>query len=174
MGKIDHIKWMLLRSRMTRQMEARGCTTVLVYIICVILLSLTSCKSVEYVPVEKVHDIHHYHTDSVKLIDSVFTERETTIMQLDSAAMAQYGIRLKNAEKAWLVKTKELERQLQLLAETRRDSIHIHDSIPVPYKVEVEKKLTFWQNTKQNLGGYALVICLGALIYIFARFYLRR
>ena len=70
---------------------------------------LASCKTTErVVTVPEVHDYHHWHTDSVKQTDSVIVEKETVVMQLDSAAMAAYGIRLEAAQQAWLVKTSEL------------------------------------------------------------------
>ena len=159
MGKIEHIKWMLLRSRMTRQMEARGCSTVLVYILCVIILLLTGCKSIEYVPVEKVVKEYVTKHDTIMEKDSVWLHDSVYIHAVGDTIWYE----------RWRTKYVDKWREKIVV-----DSFIKVDSIPVPYKVEVEKKLTFWQNTKQNLGGYALVICLGALIYIFARFYLRR
>ena len=81
-------------------------------------------------------------------------------MQLDSAAMARYGIRLKDAERAWLVKTAELERQLQQLERLTADRDTIHDSIPVPYPVikEVEKQLTRRQQMVMCIGLFAIIV----------------
>ena len=126
---------------------------------------LTACKTTErVVTVPEIHDYHHWHTDSVKHTDSVFIDRQTTIMQLDSAAMAAYGIRLKDAERAWLVKTQELEKVLSQISQTKADTIHERDSIPVPYPVEVirevEKNLSWWQKTRMH-GGDALMALLG-------------
>lgn len=122
---------------------------------------LAGCKDIEYVTVPEVHEIHHHHTDSIHQTDSVVYEKETTIMQLDSAAMAQYGIQLKSAERAWLVRTAELERQIQQLKELRNDSIHQIDSIPKPYPVEVVKEvakpLTWWQRTQIYAGDLLLI-----------------
>jgi hypothetical protein len=126
---------------------------------CVALFML-SCKT-EYIPVETSHTEHHWHTDSIKEVDSVIHERHTTIMQLDSVAMAQYGIKLKNAERAWLVKSWELERQIEQLQKMSAIRDTVRDTIQVPYPVE--KKLSKWQQTKVDWGGWAM---LGVLVVI--------
>jgi hypothetical protein len=125
-----------------------------------IALFAISCKT-EYIPVETSHTEHHWHTDSVKEVDSIIHEKQTTIMQLDSAAMAQYGIQLKNAERAWLVKSWELERQIEQLQKMSAIRDTVRDTIQVPYPVE--KKLSKWQQTKVDWGGWAM---LGVLVVI--------
>ena len=141
---------------------------ILSVIIAIILCwALSSCKTVEYITVPEVHEVHHHHTDSIKQTDSVTVEKETVIMQLDSAAMAKYGIQLKAAERAWLVKTAELERRLQQLIENHTDTVHERDSIPVPYPVikEVEKKLTKTQKGLMWLGGLSLMALFLFIVY---------
>ena len=128
------------------------------------------CKSVEYVPVESSHTEHHWHTDSVIQRDSVVKERMTTVMQLDSAEMAKYGIQLKNAERAWLVKSWELERQIEALQRLTAERDTVHDSIPVPYPVE--KRLTKWQQAKVDWGGWALLVLI--VLVVIAIYYPRR
>lgn len=102
---------------------------------------LCSCGTTKYIPVTSEHTEHHWHTDSVFQRDSVVKESLTTVMQLDSAAMAKYGIQLKSAERAWLVKTQEMERIInELMAKSEvRDTVR--DSIPKPYPVEVIKEV---------------------------------
>ena len=128
---------------------------------------LTACKETEYITVPEYHEVHHHHTDSIKQTDSVTVEKETVIMQLDSAAMAQYGIQLKSAERAWLVKTAELERRLQQLIENHTDTVHERDSVPYPVEVikevEIEKPLHWWQKALMFLGGAFIV---GVAIWI--------
>lgn len=141
---------------------AGGCLShVIAFAIGALLMAMmfTSCKT-EYITVPEVHDVHHYHTDSIHQRDSIFRDSKTTIMQLDSAAMAKYGIRLNAAERAWLVRTQELEYQLQQLAKLQRDSTHRVDSIPVPYPVikEVERQLTWWQQFRLHVGNIALML----------------
>ena len=95
--------------------QPRGCAPTAAVLLLLLTLLLGGCKHIEYVPIETTHTIEHHHTDSVRQVDSIFKNKETIIMQLDSEAMAQYGIRLQAAEKAWLVRTAELEKQLQKL-----------------------------------------------------------
>ena len=125
-----------------------------------VVLFMVSCKT-EYIPVETSHTEHHWHTDSIIQKDSVVKESMTTVMQLDSAAMAKYGIQLKNAERAWLVKSWELERQIENLQKLTAIRDTVRDTIQVPYPVE--KKLSKWQQTKVDWGGWAM---LGVLVVI--------
>jgi PBP1b-binding outer membrane lipoprotein LpoB len=139
----------------------------LMILVSLVGLLMTGCKSIQYVPVESQHTEHHWHTDSVHTTDSVIMEKTTTVMQLDSAAMAKYGIELKNAERAWLVKTAELERQLQKLSSIKADTVRIVDSIRVP--VPVEKKLTKWQQTCIDCGKLFMFITLAGVILLIVR-----
>lgn len=134
----------------------------LLFIVAVVLVC--SCTTTRYVEVPVVHEIHHHHTDSIHKTDSVTKEKETVIMQLDSAAMAQYGIQLKNAERAWLVRTAELEKKLSELSEIHTDTVYQCDSIPYPVEVtkEIPAELTWWQKTRLSLGN----ICLWVLLII--------
>lgn len=134
-------------------------------LICGLMLS---CKTVEYVDMPSLHTEHHWHTDSVWKTDSVIHEKETTIMQLDSAAMAQYGITLKAAERAWLVRTAEMERQIQQLMQMSQQKDSVHDTIPYPVEVvkEVPAQLTWWQQTRIHLANIVLwLLLLAAVIY---------
>lgn len=128
-----------------------------------------SCKQTEYITVPEVHNEHHWHTDSVHQTDSIIRETRTTIMQLDSAAMAKYGITLKNAERAWLVKTAEMERQIQMLLQMNMQKDSVHDSIPVPVPVitEVPAELTWWQQARLHIGGIVFWL---ALILLFVKY----
>ena len=131
---------------------------------------LIGCKTTErVVTVPEVHEQHHWHTDSVHVKDSTVVERETVVMQLDSAAMAKYGIQLKAAERAWLVKTSELERMMREMAQMKGDTIHMRDSIAVPYPVEVEKRvvapLSWWQRVRMRCGE-ALLVGLAFFIFV--------
>ena len=132
-----------------------------------VTVALTACTTTKYITVPEIHEVHHHHTDSIKQTDSVTVEKETVIMQLDSAEMAKYGIQLKAAERAWLVKTAELERRLQQLIENHTDTVHEHDSIPYPVEVikevKVEKPLHWWQKALMFLGGAFIV---GVAIWI--------
>ena len=127
----------------------------------VILLAvgwLTSCTTTRVVPVPEVHEQHHWHTDSVIKRDSVIHDRQTTIRELDSAAMAQYGIQLKQNEKAWMVSVAELRREVERLESMTADRDTVRDSIPVPYPVEkiVPAELSWWQQARIHLANILL------------------
>lgn len=124
---------------------------------------LTSCTTTRVVTVPEVHEQHHWHTDSVIKRDSVIHDRQTTIRELDSAAMAQYGIQLKQNEKAWMVSVAELRREVERLESMTADRDTVRDSIPVPYPVEkiVPAELSWWQQARIHLANillYGLVI----------------
>lgn len=128
--------------------------SMVVIIALLVLMLLTGCTTTEYVPVVQTHEQHHWHTDSVKEKDSIYHENTTIIQQLDSAEMAKYGIQLKAAERAWLVKTAELERQIQQLSRLTQDRDTVRDSVPVPYPVKeyIEKPLTKTQIAMMVIG----------------------
>ncbi len=134
-----------------------------------LLMMCSSCTTTEYVAVPQQHTEHHWHTDSIHTTDSVICEKTTTIMQLDSAAMAAYGIQLKSAERAWLVKTAELERQIQQLMQLSATRDTVRDSIPYPVEVtkEVAAELSWWQQTKIHIGGAVLwLLLIVAVVWI--------
>lgn len=121
---------------------------------------LTACKTNEkIVNVPEYHTEHHWHTDSFILTDSVIREKETRIIQADSALMAKYGIRLYNNEKAWLVLSQSLERKIKELTKQIQDKDTIHDSIPFPVEVPVEvpAKLSRWQKIQMDAGKVTFI-----------------
>lgn len=147
-----------------------GSAAMLVFIL-TILLCFSSCRT-QYVPVPEVHTEYHHTTDSVFHTDSVIDYQTTIIREVDSATMAQYGIRLAQAEKAWLVQSDKLYKEIERLRESKHDSVFIHDSIPVPYPVPepypVPAELTAWQKFLMNLGGIAFwLLIIGAGIGLF-------
>lgn len=154
-----------------------GCMQVTIFFLfAAILLGLLalfgSCTTTQYVPVPETHTEHHWHTDSVFRHDSTHTERQTTIMQLDSAQMAEYGIRLTSAERAWLVRTQEIERQLSLLMQqsARRDTVRDTVQVVCPVEVLPDKGpgLPWWQSVLMYLGAFVL----GAVIVYAAAWFL--
>ena len=142
----------------------------------VICALFSSCKSVEYVTVPEVHNEHHWHTDSVHQTDSIIRETQTTIMQLDSATMARYGIQLKSAERAWLVKTQEMERQIQMLMQMNMQKDSVHDTVPVPVPVikEVPAELTWWQHFRISLANILLWVVGIVAVVTLVRWWLKQ
>ena len=128
-----------------------------------------SCTTTKYVPVAEQHTEHHWHTDSVKERDSVHTENTTIIREVDSAAMAKYGIQMQNNQRAWLVLQREMEQRLRELEHMTATHDTIHDSIPCPVEVikEVPAKLTCWQQTRLHLANILLyLILIVGIIYV--------
>lgn len=121
-------------------------------------LLLCGCRTTKYITVPQQHTEHHWHTDSVHTTDSIYHEKETTIMQLDSAEMAKYGIQMKQAERAWLVQSREMENSLRELERMTANRGTVRDSIPYPVEVtkEVPAQLTWWQKTRIILGSIAI------------------
>lgn len=130
------------------------------------MLLLSCCASGRGVAVVQQHTERCWRTDTVRERDSVHTERETIVRELDSAAMARYGVRLQQAERAWLVETSELRLRLQQMERASAVRDTVHDSIPVPVRVEVEvekeKGLTGWQRFRMSIGD-VVMLCLAAL-----------
>ena len=153
-----------------------GCLNI---IFCVVAIAvglllcalLGSCTTTKYVTVPEVHEHWHHSTDTIHQTDSIIDHQTTTIREVDSATMARYGIQLKDMQRAWLIESDRLRRELSALRQTRVDTIHERDSIPVPYPVEVvkevEKSLTWWQQTRLHVANIILwVIGLMGLICI--------
>lgn len=129
---------------------------------------LSGCTTTKYVPITETRTEHHWHTDSVKERDSTHTERETIIREVDSAAMARYGIQMQANQRAWLVLQREMENRLRELEHRSAYKDTVHDSIPVPYPVTeyVERKRSTMEWGLIFIGVVAL---LGGIVWIAAR-----
>ena len=123
------------------------------------MMYLCSCTTTRMVTVPEVHEVHHHHTDSVFKRDSVIDHKTTTIRELDSAAMAQYGIKLERAERAWLIQTDRLQRELSELTEAKSDTVIQRDSVPYPVEVvkEVPRQKSWFERTMFSVGIIALM-----------------
>ena len=153
-----------------------GCLQGVAYFVAVIVALIVcallgSCTTTKYVPVTETHTEHHWHTDTVRERDSTYTERKTIIRELDSAAMARYGIQMESNQRAWLVLQREMENRLRELEHMTAQRDTVHDSIPVPYPVDVIKEvpaeLTWWQQTRLHLANILLYLLLiVGIIYI--------
>ena len=132
--------------------------TLFFFVMVVTFCCISSCTTTKYVPVVETHTDHHWHTDSVRQRDSTHTERETVIRELDSAAMARYGIQMQANQRAWLVLQREMENRLRELEHRSAQRDTVHDSIPVPYPVikEVPAELTWWQQARIHIANILL------------------
>ena len=159
-----------------RALHMVGCLSALLIpavlaIMFAMMLLLSSCSSIKYVPVETVRTEYINRTDTVRKTDSVFTEKETIIKEADSALIAKLGLQLKDNEKAILILKRELERQVNKESEHRIDTIIKTDSVQIPYPVE--KKLSKWEQTKMNAGGISIVSCIIFIAMIIVMFIIK-
>jgi hypothetical protein len=152
-----------------------GCLQGVAVIVAVILglllcALLTGCTTTKYVTVPEVHEHWHHSTDTIHKTDSIIDRQTTTIREVDSATMARYGIQIKQMQRAWLIESNRLQRELSELKQSHTDTIHERDSIPYPVEVtkEVPAPLTWWQQARLHLANvvlYLLLIILALKIY---------
>ena len=151
-----------------------GCISMVGFVAAVLLAAIvlmlfTGCKQVEYVTVPQVRTEHHYHTDTLERVDSVIDYQQTIIREVDSAIMAQFGIQLKSAERAWLIQNDRLQREIDRLRQTTQQADTIRDSILVPYPVEVVKEVakepSLFIKLVTGIGWVTLMgfVCWGAV-----------
>ena len=113
--------------------------------------ALFSCRTVQYVPVENTHtsetEKHNVERDSIHVHDSVYI-----YMQGDTI----FDVRLKTIYKEIF----------------RTDTFIVEKTDTINTIVEVEKKLTKWQQTKMDVGAgviYAVPILIAVGLFILYR-----
>ena len=117
------------------------CVVIGWVLIAILAVMCLGCKSVQYVPVETVRTdtcyVNKIRTDSVYVRDSVVVERGGDTIKVT----------------AWRWRERYV---------VQRDTIYRSrkDSVAVPYPVE--RKLSRWEKTKQDIGG----IAIGAFIAV--------
>lgn len=120
------------------------------------MLCLSSCRTVQFVPVIETRtdtvEITRQQRDSIWLHDSIHvTERQS-------------GDTIFLTSVKW--HTKYIERETH-------DTIYVatHDTVPqtYPVEVEVEKKLTVWQQFRMSLGNVVLYAMLIGVVWFFLR-----
>lgn len=135
----------------------------------VVLAGLTACHTTRFVEVPVVHERWQHSTDTIIQLDSIIDQQQTIIREVDSATMAAYGIRLDAMQRAWLVESNRWKQQLSTLKQSKTDTIVQHDSIPVPYPVEVQvaKPLTTWQRIRIHMGEALLaLLTIGGVAFV--------
>lgn len=140
----------------------------------IIAAFLSSCKSVQYVPIETLRtEVKQVH-DTVKIQDSIKHEKQLIIREADTAEIerlnTEYGFRLDKAQKTILVLRRELEQQSHSYAEAKDRIIYKDKEVQVP--CPVERKLSKWEQIKIDMGdwliGFVIISSLIFCIY-FAR-----
>lgn len=123
----------------------------------VMLVMLTGCRSVKYVPVTEYRDRYVSKTDSFLKVDSVYLH--------DSVSVFVRG------DTIFTTKTRYKDR-LKYIYNTKTDTVAVHDSIPYPVKVEVEKKQSAIDKLLTGLGkiaGMLLVVFVVLIVYNLVR-----
>lgn len=130
-------------------------------------MSLSSCRSVRYVPVEKVvyREKDNVSKDSIHIINQVNTR--DSIVKRDSVVYIynDKGELLRSEIWHWKERYSDvnvLYRELQV----KYDSLYSakQDSVQLPYPVE--RQLTRWESAKMELGGWAFGGLLFALVIV--------
>lgn len=117
--------------------------------ISIIIVCLTGCKTVKFVPVPEYHTLYKMRVDTVQRWDSVYFR--------DSVFIAAKG------DTVYLTKTHWRER-FRNIYHAKTDTIMQRDSIRVPYPVE--KQLTKWQQWKMDMGGWAMGVVAVLVILV--------
>lgn len=113
---------------------------------CIILLTLAicSCRSIKYIPVESIQFdsvyINKIVKDSIYIKDSILVVKGDTITEYRYKYIYQYKDK---TDTLYVTKT---------------------DSVQVPYPVE--KQLTWWQQFRIDVGGWAIGIAVISAIIV--------
>ena len=135
-----------------------------------LLVLLSGCGSVRYVPVETVKTEKVTETDTIIQKDTVRSEKETIIREArpeDSLMMAKLGIRLRDNERLLILLQKEMSEQKSNAYESHRDTVLKTDSVAVPYPVE--KELSWWQRQKIAFGEWVFGVMAVLLLVVIIR-----
>lgn len=150
--------------KIIKEVVAKMLTFIAALVIVACLVTFCGCKEMQYIPVETIKTEYKHITDTVHHTNSVIDRQTTVIREVDSAMMAQFGIQLKAAERAWLIQNDRLQREIERLKEAHTDTVFKTDSIQVP--VPVERKLTKWEKVcldygKLMMGGTVCAVLMG-------------
>ena len=114
--------------------------TIIAAVTLVLALALCGCTTTtKYVPVERVT----HHTDTEREL----AVRIDSVMTRDSVAVYMSG------DTVYLTKWRDRFRYSERIDTVYRS---VADSIRVPQPYPVERKLTAWEQVKQDAGGWAL------------------
>lgn len=132
----------------------KACGICFVGMVLLLLLSfLFGGCSTKVVTVPEIHTEYIVRTDSFVKKDSVLVK--------DSVYIREKG------DTVWIEKFQTLYRD-RWRETVRTDTVVRNDSIP--YRVEVEKPLTWWQRQKIEFGELAMAILAGLLCFVIVKF----
>ena len=128
-------------------LKACGLCFIAMVAILVLLLLFSGCSQ-RVVTVPEIHTEYVYKTDS-------FVKRDSILVK-DSVFVREKG------DTVWIERFKTLYKEI-FKEKIKSDTVIKRDSIP--YKVEVEKPLTWWQRQKIEFGGIFMLILSGLLVF---------
>jgi hypothetical protein len=161
----------LYNERAKKSMVACFYSMMGIILLLIFSLLFSSCKNVQYIPVERVVTEYINRTDTVNKTDTLISEKETIIREADSSLIAKLGLQLKENERAILVLQRQLEKQISKESEHKTDTVIKTDTIQVPYPVE--RTLTKWEQVKMDYGAIAIGGCITFVIIIIIGFIVR-
>ena len=135
-----------------------------IVLIVIIILSAISGCSPKVVTIPETHYEYITKHDSVILRDTISKQEKVIIRELDSVQMAQYGIELEDAKKAWLIQVERQMQQIQQMQQIRTDTIIRHDSISVPVYIEKGGEKVSLLRHIRMIG--CLIIMLGVILFL--------
>ena len=135
----------------------------IVVIVIIILFAISGC-SPKVVTIPETHYEYMTKHDSVILRDTISKQEKVIIRELDSLQMAQYGIELEDAKKAWLIQVERQMQQIQQMQQIRTDTIIRHDSISVPVYIEKGGEKVSLLRHIRMIG--CLIIMLGVILFL--------
>lgn len=113
------------------------------FIVLFACLTLTCCKATQMIPVQNISADSTYRVvrerDSIYIKDSIYID-----VQRGQDTVYRY-------ETKWRTIYKDV---------LRTDTFYVNTTDSIPYMVEVEKKLNRWEQVKQTIGGYAILLIL--------------
>jgi hypothetical protein len=113
------------------------------------LICLTGCKT-QYVPVKEIHTEYVTRTDSFIRTDSLYLHDSILVREKgDTVTIEKWHTRYRD----------------RIVESIKTDTFIQRDTIPVPYPVE--KRLSWWQQRKQDFGEIMLVLLAIAAFCIF-------
>ncbi len=148
--------WCEYQQRMMMSNGGCGPMVLTAVVVMVVLAVMTGCKQVEYVAVPQQHTDTLWQSHSLR--DSIYVHDSTYVFERGDTVMVE----------KWHTKYKLKE---------VHDTTYIatHDTIPMPYPVEVvkevEKDLSWWQLTKMHIGGVVLwLIGIMAVVWLIKKY----
>ena len=140
-------------------------------LILALCLIVVGCKTIEYVPVEKVVEkeivkrdsiyITKVKVDSIKEVDSVYVN---TYIKGDTIYQDKYKYVYRYKDKV----------RVDTLWVFGIDSVVVDSTKTITITKEVEKPLTWWQKLKQDIGGIAIGVLLAVIVAFFIWLYCKK